>query len=125
MKVSHFAKYQLPLFLWLVLIFGLSAIPHIPVVKFPLSPDKIGHAGIYFVLCMLSMRAFFHQDIWPWLKENSMLAAVIFTIVYGTLDEVHQIFVPNRWADVYDAIADAVGALLFFGWHWFHTRRKG
>ncbi|HLE33149.1 MAG TPA: VanZ family protein [Bacteroidota bacterium] len=124
MKGLHFAKYQLPLLLWLFLIYGISAIPSAPVIEFPISPDKIAHAGIYFLLCLLSKRAFFHQEKWLWLRENSMLAALIFAIAYGVLDEVHQNFVPHRVPDIYDAMADALGSLLFLGWHRFRTGRR-
>lgn len=96
-----------------------------PVVKFPISPDKIAHVGIYFVLCMLSKRAFHHQERWVWLRDHSLLGAFLFTIVYGILDEVHQMYVPNRSADIYDAMADAFGALLFGGWTWYSLRKRG
>lgn len=124
MKVPPVVRYQLPLLVWLLAILGLSAIPNMPTVKFPISPDKIAHAGIYFVLCMLSRRAFFHQEKWPWLKKHPMMAAVFFTVIYGILDEVHQLFVPGRWADVYDAMADALGAILFAGWFWILSQRE-
>jgi VanZ family protein len=38
------------------------------------------------------------------------LAAVAYSILYGATDEIHQLFVPNRTADVKDLAADAVGA---------------
>jgi len=124
LSISHFAKYQLPLLVWLLLIFGLSAIPTLPAIKFPLSPDKIAHAGIYFVLCMFGRRAFLHQERWPWLKEHSLLAALLLAVVYGSLDEVHQMYVPGRSPDIYDALADSLGASLFVGWAWL-TAWKG
>jgi len=37
---------------------------------------------------------------------------VLAVTLYGILDEIHQYFVPGRSADVYDALADASGALL-------------
>jgi len=124
LRPSHFAKYQLPLFLWLLLIFSISAIPSVPAVKFPVSPDKIAHFFIYFVLCMLSKRAFYNQEKWLWLREHSLLAALLFTVAYGALDEVHQIYVPGRSADLYDALADALGASLFGGWAWYSARSR-
>ena len=113
MNYSHIARYQLPLLLWLVIIFFLSAIPNVPTFKFIIGPDKLAHAGIYFVLCMLSMRALYYQDVWTWGRDHALLMALLFTFLYGILDEVHQIFVPGRWADVYDVCADAFGGLLF------------
>ncbi len=124
MTFSRFAKYQLPLFIWIGFIFGISAIPSVPVIKFPISPDKIAHTAIYFVLCLLGHRAFLHQDKFPWLRRNSLLAALSLTIMYGVLDEIHQIYVPGRFADVYDAIADTLGGLLFVGWFRWKSRRN-
>jgi VanZ family protein len=37
---------------------------------------------------------------------------VILVVLYGLLDEFHQYFVPGRTVDIYDALADAAGALL-------------
>lgn len=124
MTPARFVKYQLPLLLWLLLIFGLSAIQSFPVVKLPLSPDKIVHAGIYFVLCLLGRRAFVHQEQWPWLKDRSLLAALLLAVVYGALDEVHQMYVPGRTPDIYDVLADSFGASLFVGWAWLSGRRR-
>ena len=39
---------------------------------------------------------------------------VSFTILFAFLDEVHQYFVPNRYFDVYDILADIIGVILGF-----------
>jgi len=54
-----------------------------------------------------------------------MLAAVVFTMAYGALDEVHQIFVPNRSPDIYDAIADALAPCCFSAGTIFIQGRTG
>lgn len=118
MTASHFAKYQLPLLAWILIIFGLSAIPNVPTIHFIIAPDKIVHASIYFVLCLLARRAFFEQDRFPWLKRHAIFSAILFTILYGIGDEIHQIYVPGRTPDIFDALADALGGLLFVGWFW-------
>lgn len=124
MKFPRFAKYQLPLLIWIGVIFGISAIPSIPVVKFPISPDKIAHVAIYFVLCFVAYRAFYHQNALLWFQRNSLLAAFVFTVMYGVLDEIHQLYVPGRWGDVYDAAADSLGGLLFVGWFRWKSQRN-
>ncbi len=47
-------------------------------------------------------------------------SALAIATVYGVTDEVHQMFVPGRVADINDVIADAAGALLAVGacWAW-------
>lgn len=124
MKIQPFVRYQLPFLLWLLLIFVLSAIPNVPSVKFPVSPDKVAHAGIYFVLCLLSRRAFFHQQKISWLRGHSVLLALALTVLYGVIDEIHQVYVPGRTPDVYDALADAFGGLMSAGWIWFSSLRR-
>jgi len=43
----------------------------------------------------------------------------------GALDEWHQRIVPGRSADVFDWVADVVGAWLGVAlWHWLHARKS-
>ena len=122
--MKNFAKYQLPPILWLLLIFLLSAAPYLHLrIKTPPGTDKIVHAFIYFVLCWLSRRAFFHQSAIPAFRRSATLGAFVFTVVYGVLDEYHQAFVPGRTADIYDLMADAGGALLFVAILWLRQPR--
>lgn len=114
--ISHIARYQLPLVLWIVTIFALSSIPSVPEVPIPVSPDKLAHAGIYFVLCLLWKRALTHQDRFAWLRDHALWTALGLSILHGVVDELYQLSVPGRWSDPYDAVADAVGAGLFTMW---------
>ncbi|NIW80004.1 MAG: VanZ family protein, partial [Calditrichae bacterium] len=41
-----------------------------------------------------------------------ILIAIIIGIVYGISDEYHQSFVPGRFADVVDALADTLGIII-------------
>lgn len=125
MNLGKVARYQIPVFLWMLTIFTLSSIPTIPMFKFPISPDKLGHMGIYFVLCLLWNRALFNQDAAPFFRRHSLALSFCLTTVHGILDEVYQMSVPGRSADVFDALADTAGAGLFVLWHWLRTRRMG
>ena len=42
-----------------------------------------------------------------------MIFALLLTCVYAYLDEFHQRFVPGRSYDLYDLLADVIGALAF------------
>jgi VanZ family protein len=57
---------------------------------------------------------------------SAMLIAASFTIFYGFSDEIHQSFVPTRYAQASDFAADMVGALLAVGaWYViFHPKRR-
>ena len=81
-------KYQVPPVIWAIVIYFLSAIPNVHLI-FKTSPgvDKIVHAALYFILCWLVWRAFYHQDTLPVVRNSAFLGAFIFCVVYGFLDE--------------------------------------
>jgi VanZ family protein len=110
---------------WACAIFGFSSLENIPAIKFPISPDKIAHVGIFFILTLLCWRAFHHQTSIRWLKNRAVLIAFIVATIYGFSDEFHQRFVPGRSYDLYDFLADSLGAYLFVLGHWLFYRRKG
>ena len=47
---------------------------------------------------------------WAGVSAGTSLAAVGLTTAFGASDELHQLFVPGRSADVHDLVADATGA---------------
>jgi VanZ family protein len=50
---------------------------------------------------------------WPKATKRALIwASVISTALYGLSDEIHQYFVPERSADPFDWMADAVGGAL-------------
>jgi VanZ family protein len=93
-----------------------------PVTQTPFGLDKIAHFVLFFILCGLGWRAFFHQEASRVLKGRALLFAFSMAVAYGALDEFHQIFVPGRIPDVYDLVADAFGALAYVSWHRFRSR---
>jgi VanZ family protein len=95
---------------WLVLFTATS----IPVEKLPsigLS-DKVNHLMAYFVLSFLFYLALLFQGKSKFLFDNAPLATLIICSFYGIADEIHQILIPGRSAEVLDWIADALGAVL-------------
>jgi VanZ family protein len=107
-------KYQLPPLLWILVTFVFSYFPDLFFrIKLPLGVDKIVHAGVFFVLCWLVQRAFYHQEAFPQLKKSSFLGAFIFSCIYGMLNEFHRDFLPDQSSNVYDLFAVAGGALLY------------
>lgn len=71
--------------------------------------DKLLHSLEYGVLGILLYRAF-HQTIRP---LKSMSLAIMCAVGFGLTDELHQWFVPNRQLDIWDLLADTLGASLF------------
>ena len=49
---------------------------------------------------------------WPDRETATFFTTVIATVALGLLDEMHQSFVPGRFSDVLDLLADTIGALV-------------
>jgi hypothetical protein len=103
-----------PAFLWgpvviqAVLIFGASSIPNLTGLPGGIS-DKSGHGLGYAILGAVLLRAFSGGRLSgvTWARAAG---ALLLATVYGMSDEVHQSFVPGRSPDVFDVLADSIGA---------------
>jgi VanZ family protein len=95
---------------WALLIFLASSIP---AQAFPESRvfdyDKLIHMGIYGVFAFLLFRGFRLRRVPASLAIAGWLTLGICT-AYGASDEFHQLFVPGRSCDVFDLLADLLGA---------------
>lgn len=105
-----------PVLLYAALIVYLSSRSSLPSVRFN---DKVMHFGEYAVLAFLINRALL--QLFPrWRVRQTTLGAVAFASLFGVTDEIHQYFVPNRDASIYDVVADvagsAFGAMAYVAW---------
>ena len=95
----------LPVLLWMGMTFWLSSSPdlHGAAGLIELHPpfDKVVHAGSFGILALLLYFA-----------TGRPLLAVLLASLYGISDEFHQSFVPGRDADLFDWVADTLGAAL-------------
>lgn len=73
--------------------------------------DKFVHFAIYFVLSVSAFLSFIRQKKINLLRERALVSIVIFTLIYGGLDEIHQYFVPGRSCDFYDWLANIAGSV--------------
>ncbi|MFZ2187408.1 MAG: VanZ family protein [Candidatus Moraniibacteriota bacterium] len=102
------------LLLWMGVIFFFSSLPGSP---YPFEPTwsyflerKSAHVMEYAVLTILAVRfvyAAFPRETFL----NILLAATLFSVAYGSSDELHQFFVPYRGAKISDVLIDSLGAL--------------
>lgn len=73
--------------------------------------DKIFHFLAYGLLCLLWYVVFYFKVEYP--KKKSILYAILFAVLFGIIIEVLQgTLTAHRSFDVYDAIANSLGALL-------------
>lgn len=112
-----FLKNNYPALLWALLIALLCGIPgqDLPSVGWLelLSFDKFVHAGMFAVLVFIAVRGFRKQLPISFLNRHAAIVAIGFAIPYGGLLEVLQgTLFENRTADVYDFIANSVGAFI-------------
>lgn len=76
---------------------------------FPFMTDfNWGHFVAYFVLALTFYWGFGSK----FANLRGRILVVLFCVLYGVTDEVHQLFVPERTADWLDLRNDAIGASL-------------
>jgi VanZ family protein len=81
--------------------------------------DKSSHSLAYTLLSVLIVRAL-AGGLPARISARTAFLGVVLTTLYGVSDEVHQMFVPGRSAEVYDLFADAIGGAIgaFACWLW-------
>lgn len=113
------------IFLWTivvvyaVLIFLVSSIEGSELDTVPPGLDKLLHLIEYLILSFLlyaSFRASSSQ-----IKNNTILwLSFSLAAIYGISDEIHQLFVPNRYFELIDILFDILGS--FIGAFWSYKR---
>jgi len=100
-----------PLIVYWIILFIATTLPveSIPTVAIS---DKIHHLVAYFILSVLLYLTLIYQRKSKTLFTNAPSATILLASIYGALDEIHQIFVPGRFADILDWLADFAGTLL-------------
>ncbi|MGV9200596.1 MAG: VanZ family protein, partial [Promethearchaeia archaeon] len=99
---------MLPAILFAALIFYLSSLPSpVPTeaaeaIDFDI--NTILHIAEYAVLSFLLAFGLISKT------ENYNI--IIIGVIYAFTDEIHQYFVPNRYFDIFDVIADCIGVLV-------------
>ena len=114
--------YWLPAIFWMAVIFYLSGRTDNELHEFLPLIDNFnpGHILAYFVLALC-----FWGALIKYRHRRPYVKAVIFSILYGVSDELHQYFVPTRQADVWDLVRDLAGTLLALGVaHLIEQRKK-
>lgn len=99
-----------PAVLWMVVIFWLSSLPRFDFVpdRWQIEPVSLTvHALEYALLAALLWLAARRT---PGLAQRAWQASLLIALLYAASDELHQAFVPGRYADVRDWLADAAGA---------------
>jgi VanZ family protein len=99
---------MLMLALFLQSSIGTIKIPDIGVSWF----DKILHFIVFGILGLLTARGFRHST-GTRMRDRFMSWSIIICILYGASDEIHQLWIPGRFASFWDWIADILGIITF------------
>ncbi len=100
----------LPLIVYWIVLFTATSIPEESVPSFGVG-DKVNHFSAYFILSILLYLTLSFQEKSVFVRSNAVLLTALIILLYGVLDELHQMFIPGRSAELLDWLADAVGAI--------------
>ncbi len=93
-----------------VYVFAILACSTIPGGKIPeldiWSFDKMLHIIEYFILAFLAINAIGKNS------TNIIIVIIIIGSAYGGFNEIWQVLIANRFACVYDAIANGIGMIV-------------
>ena len=113
LKLKNYITYQLPWQFIMLAIFiqssiGKLSLPDVGIEWF----DKIVHFFIYGLLGLLTVHGLKHASH-QLLQKHYLWISTLICIFFGATDEIHQFYVPGRFASVWDWIADILGILVF------------
>ncbi len=120
----HFLRYQFPALAWMTIIFIQSSISYLEVPDIGFSAqDKAIHIVVYAILGWLLIRALLFQSHEK-IRKNAIWIALVIGCFYGMTDEIHQAFVPGRFADAGDLIADFLGVFSISGLYFYRKKTR-
>ncbi|MEX1189655.1 MAG: VanZ family protein [Bacteroidia bacterium] len=101
-------RYVLPAMCWTIIVTILTLLPgkDLPEVNI-INFDKIAHFGVFFLLSLLYLR---WKKFGPALNVSQFLIVLIIIAYGGLIELVQGAFYTDRFADIYDFIANSCGA---------------
>ena len=108
--LSGIISYRLPVIACCLGIFWQSSYPAIISEPFFPHSDKLIHFFAYAFLALLCARDLMaEKPSWPAMKIK--IISIVFASAFGLSDEMHQSFVPDRCASLFDFLADCCGSI--------------
>lgn len=94
----------------------LAVLMLLPQDSFPesklLSYDKIAHLGVFSILSFLVLWGKRNKKDKARLENKYLLNSLTICVVYGFVLEILQSVVPGRMTDIYDLLANTIGAIV-------------
>lgn len=101
----------IPLAVHWISILILTSLPSKSVPEFQLH-DKAKHFLAYFVLTFFLSLSLRLQERSAKIRQNFVKISFFVLMIYSTLDEIHQLFIPGRAAEIWDWLANFIGIIL-------------
>lgn len=101
----------IPLVLYWIILFTATTLPVQDLPGIGIG-DKFSHFFAYFVLSVLLYLMFTYQRKSVMLFKHALIATILIVSLYGIADELHQILIPGRSAEVLDWVADFAGSII-------------
>jgi len=111
MQQNKFLLYYIPVIVWASTILVLTSIPSIDIPDTGIDfQDKVAHFGVYFILGFLTARAFlFGKGL---NISKSIFVSFALCSLFAVFDELHQLFISGRSAEINDGLADISGIMM-------------
>ncbi len=118
-----FLVYHLPVLLYAAAILTVSSLTELqtPEVK-GVELDKLAHLLEYAIFAFLTFRSFCRWEL-RLVSRHAFLFSALFLTLFAALDEIFQKFIPGRHSEVWDILADLLGALLVLVLMELHRRK--
>jgi VanZ family protein len=110
LQKHRYALVYIPLIIYWIILLAATSFPSERLPTLGVG-DKSKHFFAYFILAFLLNLTLLIQDKYPKMKEKAGAYTWVIIAIYGILDELHQMLIPGRSAELLDWIADILGAL--------------
>lgn len=108
--VRDFSLHVVPALLYVVAVFVAGSAGDVPMPSTPVvSPDKIYHLFGFALMQLVLLRAI-RWELPELRLERQLAAAAVVASLVGGLLELYQAALPHRSCDVFDWLADTLGA---------------
>ncbi|TSA29702.1 MAG: hypothetical protein D4R68_01720 [Ignavibacteriales bacterium] len=114
----------IPLIVYWITLFVLTTIPADYVPRLFENQDKYEHFIAYCGLAILLSLALYFQKRYILISSKAFLFSLLLMLTYGAVDELHQLFVPGRYCDFYDWLADSSGGIIGIGIVFFICKKN-
>jgi len=111
--ISWFEKHNKISLLITIIIAGIIFYMSSQIFEQGIGSGGIGFKALaYHLIAFFSLAFFLSVSLVKGKNKGLLLTAIVISIIYGILDEIHQFFVPGRASSIYDIFLNSFGIIL-------------